>query len=125
MYLEIKKSTLLINYLYQKDGGKDFYIQKNDIYLIEKKFKLKIYPAAKYFVISTFFAFSTIPFAKMLSELIGLPFPHIFLGIFSIPIDMMALAFVTRGWFVFFHIPKHAGLNLKNLFVDMNEKNKL
>lgn len=122
MYKDLKNNPELLTTVYRSEGGETFYLQKNDVSLIEKKYKLNIFPNVKHFGFFSLLAFSTIPFASNISEFIGLPYPHIFLGIFSIPLDMMAVAFITRGWFVFYHIPKHIKKSNSTVYVDMVSK---
>lgn len=124
MYKDLKKNPELLATVYRPDGDETFYLQKNDVSLIEKKYKLNLFPSAKYFGIFSLLAFSTIPVASKISEFIGLPYPHIFLGIFSIPLDMMALAFITRGWFVFYNLPKHIKKTSSTVYVDMVSKKR-
>lgn len=122
MYNQLKNSPEMLATIYQSEGNKTFYLQKNDVNLIEKKYKLSLFPNTIYFCIFPLLAFCTIPVAAKISELIDLPYPHIFLGIFSIPLDMMALAFVTRGWFVFDHLPSHIKKTSSTVYVDMVSK---
>jgi hypothetical protein len=122
MYKNLKNDPALLATFYCSEGDETFYLQKNDVNLIEKKYKLSLFPGAKYFVIFFVLAFSTIPVASQISEFVGLPYPHVFLGIFCIPLDMMALAFLTRGWFVFYHLPKHIKKTSSTVFVDMVSK---
>ena len=125
MYLSIKKNEKFLAYIYQKSDNQYFYLQKNDSYIMEKKYKLNLFPSAKYFLIFSFAAVATIPFAKSVVAFVGLPYPHIFLGIFSIAIDIMALAFVVRGWFVLIHLPKYATKQNGPVYVDMSSRTKL
>lgn len=125
MYKDLKNSQNLLSQVYSTEGNETFYLQRGDVNLIEKKYKLSLFPSAAYFGIFTLLALSTIPAAAEISEFIGLPYPHIFLGIFSIPIDMMALAFVIRGWFVFHHLPKYIKKTSSTVYVDMVSKTKM
>lgn len=123
-YGEVKKTPNLLNYIYQSAEGETYYLQKNDNFILEKKYKLSLFPSTAYFIIFLILSLTTLPFAKDISEFIGLPYPHVFLGIFSIPIDMMALMFLTRGWFVFYYIPKHIKKDNSIVYVDMASKTK-
>ena len=125
MYGEIKRSPTLLENLYWTEQGKAFYIQKNDIFLIEDKFKLSLYPPTRYFIIFFVIAVASIPFSSNVVDHIGIPYPHIFLGIFSIPIGTMALAFLTRGWFVYMYLPKKLGYKSREVYVDMASKRRL
>lgn len=112
------------NFLYQIEDDKIFHIQNNDIFLIEKKFRLSFFLKPVYFLIFSIIAFGSIPFAKEINLFFGLPFIHIFSAVFSIPINMMAFAFLTRAWLVFFYLPKRLNFK-KDVYVDMDTKNKI
>lgn len=124
-YAEVKNTPTLLSYIYQTADSTIFYMQKNDNYILEKKYKITLFPSAAYFVVFCILSVCTLPFAKDISTFFGLPYTHIFLGIFSIPIDMMAVMFVTRGWFVFYHLPKHIKNNNSVVCVDMASKTQL
>lgn len=124
MYQDVRNDPQLLGQLYQVRNKQTFYLQKNDVRLLEKKYRLSLFPNAGYFLLFAGLAFGTMPFAKTIVGFVGLPFPHIFLGIFSIPIDMMALAFLTRGWFVYYHLPKHFDPQRPTVYVDMVTKTR-
>jgi len=122
MYSKVKNSPALVEYLYQQDGHLAYYMQKHDMFLIEKIFKLSFFPPAKYFIFFSILAFGSIPFASYITSSISLPFAHMFLGLIAIPIDIMALAFLTRGWMVLVHLPKQILPKNSEVYVDMATK---
>lgn len=125
MYRDLRSHNDLLSKIYQTENNVTYYLQKNDVNLIEKKYKLSLFPKGIYFIVFPLLAFCTIPLSNEISDMIGLPYPHIFLGIFSIPIDMMALAFIARGLFVFHHLPKYLKKTSSTVYVDMVSKTKI
>lgn len=128
MYADIQQSGELMRYLYQHDEEDDtyYYVQKNDVMLLEKKYKVSFFPPAMLFIAFALAAFAMIPFARQLSALAGLPFAHLFMGIISIPIDMMGINFLVKAWLVFAYLPKSIGKRAgQKVLVDMGSSTKL
>jgi hypothetical protein len=113
----------LRNIIYVEDCDAIYYSQKNDNWLIEKKFKLKQFPSNIVVFISLGLAFLLIPFVRSVKDLVGLPFPYTFLTIGSLPVIMMVLGLTVRGCLVFYYYPwklkKETG---KDVYVDMVTK---
>lgn len=122
MYADIRQSGELMRYLYQHDAEDDryYYVQKNDVMLLEKKYKVSFFPPAMLFIAFALAAFAMIPFAGQLSALAGLPFAHLFMGIISIPLDIMSINFLVKAWLVFAHLPGSIGKRAdRKVLVDM------
>jgi hypothetical protein len=124
MYALMERDKRLFDYVYQDSGGQTYFLQQNDTYLLEKKYKISLFPSGAHFVIFGLLGFSTVLFASPLSKFVGLPYPHIFIGILAIPIDIMAISFVIRGWFVFYHLPRILKIDGSTVYVDMASKTK-
>jgi hypothetical protein len=125
MYMEIKNDQRLFDYIYENLDGEIYYLQKNDIYLFEKKYKLSLPPSPNHLITWGLLWLSSVPFASMISRYIGLPYPHIFIGLLSTPINMMILAIVVRGTFVYYYLPRTLRKKGSTVYVDISTRTKL
>jgi hypothetical protein len=119
-YRKVEKDPEPWAMLYQVDHDAVYYVQKADVYLIDKKFKFNQFPTTFSFAVSMLIGFALIPFMNAITRSVGLPFTHIFLAIVAFPISLMGLGFATRAWLVFFHFPaKIKRATGKRTYVDM------
>jgi hypothetical protein len=106
--------------VYVEEPDAIYYMQRNDTWLIEKKYKLKVLPTNLLIVIPMAFAFLLAPWIRTVQMHVGLPFPHIFLTIASLPIVMMVLGLATKCYLVYYYYPRIINLETgKEVFVDM------
>lgn len=109
--------------IYEEEATAVYYLQTGDRKVIEELLKFKAFPDGKYFVISILIAFSLVPFASSVSQFIGIPFFHVFIGICTLPINLMLLGMATKGWLVYYFYPKKIkGATNKPVYVDMSSK---
>jgi hypothetical protein len=122
-YRRVCSNKVLRDILYVEDIDAVYYSQKNDNWLIEKKFKLKQFPSNIVILISLGLAFILVPFIHAVKDIVGLPFPHMFLTVGSFPVIMAVLGLAMRGYLVFYYYPwkikKETG---KEVYVDMVTK---
>jgi len=105
IYKLIYADKELFHYIYTEESSAIYYSQQADKQVIEKLLKFEQFPHSKYFILSGIAAFSLTPFETPLSKIIGIPFIHIFLAIFSTPLNLMFLGLATRAWLVFYFYP--------------------
>jgi hypothetical protein len=123
IYRIIYSKKELFNCIYIEESSAVYYSQQADKQVIEKLLKFEQFPHSKYFILSGLTAFSLTPFATSLSKLIGVPFVHVFLAIFSIPLNLMFLGLTTRGWLVFYFYPmKIKRKTNKPIYVDISSR---
>jgi hypothetical protein len=109
--------------IYNEETSAVYYSQQADKHVVEKLFNFQQFPNPKYFILSGFAAFSLAPFATFLSKFIGVPFIHIFLAIFSTPLNLMFLGLATKGWLVFYFYPmKIKRERNKSVYVDISSQ---
>jgi hypothetical protein len=114
------------NILYEEEIDAVYYCQKNDNYLIEKINKFKIYPPNLYFIGPLLLAFFLAPWTRVIKAHTGLPFPHVFLTVASLPLVMMILGITTKCYLTFYHYPRKIKYETgKNVYVDMAKKTML
>lgn len=105
LYKRIYANDKTRSRIYEEDIDCIYYIQKGDKLLLDKKLKFKQFPPAILFLLFGVAACFTMLFAKSLVGFFGLPFVHLFLAVGAIPLDMMAIGLVVRGWMIFYHLP--------------------
>jgi len=105
LYRVIYSDKELFHCIYTEESSAIYYSQQADKQVVEKLLKFEQFPHSKYFIFSGVAAFSLTPFATSLSRIIGTPFIHIFLSIFSTPLNLMFLGLTTRAWLVFYYYP--------------------
>jgi len=111
----------LFHYIYNEEPTGVYYTQRADKKVIEKVLKFEQFPHSKYILLSGLAAFSLTPFASSLSKFFGIPFIHIFLAVFAIPLNLIFLGLATRGWLVFYFYPmKIRRQTNKPVYVDMS-----
>lgn len=122
-YRQIYADRTLREYLYIEDGDVIYYSQKNDNWLIEKKFKFKQFPPNAVILLSLGLAFILVPFFRIAKTFVGVPFPHMFLTIASFPLVLTVLGLTMRGCLVFYYLPwKLKTATGKEVYVDMVTK---
>lgn len=113
----------LFHCIYTEELSAIYYSQQADKQIIEQLLKFEQFPHAKYFIFSGLAAFSLTPFATSLSQIIGIPFTHIFLTVFSTPLNLMFLGLATRAWLVFYFYPmKIQRKTNKPVYVDISSR---
>lgn len=123
VYKKIYFEKSLFSCIYIEEQSAVYYSQQADKRIIEKFFKLEQFPHSKYFLLSALVAFSLAPFATATSRFVAIPFIHIFLAIFSIPLSLMFLGLATRGWLVFYFYPmKIKSETNKPVYIDMSSR---
>ncbi len=103
-YKRIYDDSKLRPLLYEVGEDSAFYLQRGDTALAQRLHFRQV-PANLLFVLCVAGALILLPFMGMIKEILGLPSVHIFLGILSIPIDMLALGQVTRAVLIFYVYP--------------------
>lgn len=125
-YKKIYNEKCLRSCIYQEDDDAVYYMQKNETWLMERKLKIRSFPSGIYFFVFPLAAFFMTPFTTVIKDIIGLPFPHIFLGVFSLPITMMCLGYATRGWLGYYYYPNKIERETgKRVYVDMTPQGLL
>lgn len=123
IYRIIHLEKYLFHCIYTEEPSAIYYSQQADKQIVEKLLKLEQFPHSKYFILAGFSAFALTPFATSLSHFIGIPFIHIFLSIFAIPLNLMFLGLTTRGWLIFYYYPiKIKRKTNKPVYVDMSSR---
>jgi MFS family permease len=111
------------DFIYKEDDDAIYYIQRNDNWLIEKRYKLAMFPSNALTVVPLALAFVLVPFMKFVNAHIGLPFAHTFLTVAGLPIIMIFLGFGMRGYLIFYFYPwKIKKATGKEVYVDMVTK---
>jgi hypothetical protein len=122
-YRHIFSDHELRNILYIEEIDAVYYYQKNDNWLIEKKYKFKVFPSNFAFISPLALAFLLVPWMRMVKAHFGLPFPHAFLTIASLPVVMMILGLTMKCYLTFFHYPRKIKAETgKDVYVDMVSK---
>lgn len=112
----------IIFYVYEEEPDAVYYLKQAD-QEISKKFKLDPYPNSKYSLIFFISAFLMVPFASNISNFFGIPFTHIFLAIFFIPLDLMFIGIGTKMYLAYFFYPnKIKRLLKKPVYADLTSK---
>lgn len=123
IYKIIYREKDLFHYIYTEEPSAVYYSQQADKKILEKILKFDQFPHPKFFALSTLAAISLIPFSTPISQLIGVPFVHIFLAIFAIPLNLIFLGLSTKGWLVFYFYPtKIRRETNKSVFVDISSQ---
>lgn len=118
MYSDDRTRSLI----YEIDNGVPFYMQKGDKGLAER-LKFQQAPSNALFLVCMTTGVALLLFIKPVTEIIGLPFVHIFLGVAAIPIDMLALGQALRAWLIFYYYPaKMKKITGHRVYVDMGTK---
>jgi hypothetical protein len=111
------------NILYSEEKDAVYYLQKGDVWLMEKKFKFYQIPSGYLFVVAMVLSFLCVPFARALSRSAGLPFVHILLTVMSLPIILMCTGLATRAYLIFYYYPwRIKRATAKDVYVDMSTK---
>ncbi|CDG82650.1 putative membrane protein [Janthinobacterium agaricidamnosum NBRC 102515 = DSM 9628] len=120
-YKKIYENPDLRKKIYVEEDDANYYMQKGDRWLIDKKFKFKQLPSNLYFLLSIFFAIAIIPFSHDIIKITKLPFIYTFCAIAALPISLLGCGLITRSWLIFYYYPKKIkAKNKKPVYVDMN-----
>jgi MFS family permease len=123
VYKKIYKNEIYRNSVYVEEVDAFYYLQKVDASILEKKLKFKQFPSAIYVIISFFLALMLIPFMADVRNIVGAPFPLIFVSVMFIPINLMCLGLATRGFLIYYYYPRKIKLETgKDVYVDMVSK---
>ena len=116
VYSDVTKRAML----YRVDEETVFYVQKVDKKLMGGKEASLHFPSIYLFIGAALTALLTLFYATEIRSAFGLPLVHVFLAVFSIPIDMMAMGFIFRGWLIYYHYPRRIFCQTKkNVYVDL------
>lgn len=108
--------------LYREDGDAVYYMWESDRRLVKMK-RFAISPNGWSYVISVGLAFAVLAVIRPATELTGLPFTHVFLGIATLPADMLTLGMATKGFLLFYYYPGRIFRKTgKKVYVDMTSK---
>jgi hypothetical protein len=122
-YAKIFANQVWHDFIYREDTDAVYYMQKNDNWLVEKRYKLAIFPSGIATVAPVALAFVLVPFIKIVNSQTGLPFAHTFLSVAGLPIIMTFLGLGMRGFLVFYYYPwKIKQATGKDVYVDMVTK---
>jgi len=120
LYREIFGEKRLFSLMYYEVGENTYYMQNVDKYLIENIFKFRQMPADRYLIGFLAIGIVMLFFAERVNSLTGLPFVHSFLAVSTVPVSLMLVGLVTRGWLIFYLYPaKIYKLNGRKVYVDM------
>jgi hypothetical protein len=126
LYRNIFQNEKMREIIYSEEEGAVYYLQKGDVWLMEKKFKFKQIPSSYLFLVAVVLSFLCIPFAFALSRSAALPFVHILLTVMSLPIILMGTGLVTRAYLIFYYYPwRIKRATAKDVYVDMSTKGNL
>lgn len=126
VYREIRNKPAHWAALYEEDCAACYFIQRADILLLEKKYKIKHFPSGTLFIASIVIAFALVPAMRTVTSLVGLPFAHIFLAIVGFPISLMVTELCVKGWLVYFHYPAQIRQATgKRTYLDMSARPNL
>jgi len=121
LYKKIYSEKKIFDFIYFEELTAVYYSQQADRNVIDKVLKFQQFPDMKYFIFSGLTAFSLLPFSTTISHLIGIPFIHVFLAVFSTPLNMMILGLTTKGWLVFYFYPtKIKREKSKSVYIDIS-----
>jgi hypothetical protein len=123
LYRNIFQNEDTRNIMYCEEENAVYYLQKGDIWLMEKKFKFRQIPPSYLFLVAILLAFLCVPFARVLSRALVMPFPHILLTAMSLPIVLMCTGLATRACLIFYYYPwRIKRATAKDVYVDMSTK---
>lgn len=119
LYRRVFAETNLFRYVYQEETDALYYLQRADNLVLEK-LKFSQTPPNLTLFIPVSVAFLLVPFMSSVAGVVGTPFVHVFLAVFSIPIVLWSFGLATRGYLVFYYFPwKLKRATGKNVYVDM------
>lgn len=125
LYRKIHHDQKLWNQIYVEEEDAVYYLQRGDKKVIEKQLKFTQIPSIFFWIVPMLFALLLIAFKSEVVNFVGVPFPNIFLSIFSIPIYLMCLGLATRGFLIFYYYPwKIKRQTGKDVYVDMVSSHK-
>ena len=109
--------------IYIEDEGAVYYLQKNDKWLLDKKYKFAQIPSMVLFLIMLCLALLSFPFSRTVSSSVGLPVMYVFMATGLFPFVLMVLGSMTRGFLIYYYYPgkirKSTG---KDVYVDLVTK---
>lgn len=109
--------------LYIEESDAVYYCQKNDNWLVERKHKFKLYPSNVLVITPMILAFLLVPWMREVKLYFGLPFPHVFLTLSSLPLVMMVFGLTIKSYLTFYHYPQKIKSETgKDVYVDMVSK---
>jgi hypothetical protein len=119
-YRKIFLDTATRDLVYVEENDAVYYYQRNDNWLIEKRYKFKLFPSASLFIVPLALALLSAPWAHLVRAHVGLPFVYTFLTVASLPLVMTFLGLTMKCYLVFFHYPRRIKIATgKNVYVDM------
>lgn len=126
IYSHIYENAELRDIVYPEDADAIYYSQRGDKYVLEKVLRFSQAPHDRYFVGSIMLACLLIPIMNELKELMGIPFPHIFLIIGGLPVSLMFAGLAIRSYLIFYKYPaKMKKASGKEVYVDLVSSHKI
>jgi hypothetical protein len=123
IYKSVYADKTLFNFIYEEESTAIYYLQQGDKKVMEEILKFNPFPSGKYFTFSLLFGFSLVPFSSSISQLIGIPFFHVFFGVVALPMTEMFLGMATKGWLVYYFYPMKISRETKKpVYVDMSSQ---
>jgi hypothetical protein len=120
IYDHIYRSPELFKKIYVEDQDVVYFLQQGDKKVVEHRLKFVQVPESKYFFICFIVALLLCAVGNRLSEILGVPFVHIFLAVSMAPIPVTFFGFATKMWLLFFVYPRKIKKNTgKSTYVDM------
>jgi hypothetical protein len=96
------------------------YLQKNDAWLINKKYKFRQAPHMGVFLLAIIVAISIAPIMGKISLFSGLPFPYLFTAIGFFPFVLLLLGISVRGYLIYYYYPREIRKKTgKEIYIDM------
>lgn len=123
LYRKVFASDALRQSVYVEDEDCIYYLQKGDRMVLDKICKFRELPPTLFVLATLAAAGVSMLYAGGLVVFFGLPYPHIFLAICAMSIDMIGVGLAVRGWLVFYKYPRLLRRQTgKQVYVDMVSK---
>lgn len=119
-YAKVMADKSLRNSIYVEESDAVYYLQKNDNWLLQHRFKFSQIPNIAMIVLMAILPFVLYLAAHRISAFLGAPFMNLFMAILFFPFVLLSLGIATRGYLIFYRYPgeirRRSG---KAIYVDM------
>jgi hypothetical protein len=122
-YQPVMLAAHLHSKIYSEDDDAVYYLQKNDTWLLNNRYRFRQLPPNIFFVTMSLLGFLSFPFARNVFSVTGIPVIHIFMAISFSPIVLLSLGLMTRGYLIYYHYPRKIKRKTgKEVYIDMATK---
>jgi hypothetical protein len=119
-YRNVMSNAVYRDQVYSEREGAVHYLQKNDVWLINKKYRFRQMPHMAAFFLAIIVAISLIPIMGKVSSFAGLPFAYLFTAIGFFPFILMLLGISVRGYLIYYYYPREIRRKTgKEVYIDM------